>query len=196
MSQMALSLTLMPEGLDWGGLVLLLLAAFAAGWVDAVVGGGGLIQLPALLLVPGIAPVQALATNKLASVFGTAASSVSYYRSVRPSLKTALPMAVIALLAAVGGASLAAFLPSEVFTPIIMIALVVVALITIFKPALGAVTKLKYSARSTWSSRVLLGRRSGSTTASSGRARERSWSSHSSGCSATTSSWRARRRKL
>ncbi|GAA1577757.1 sulfite exporter TauE/SafE family protein [Leucobacter aridicollis] len=145
MSQMALSLALMPEGLDWGGLVLLLLAAFAAGWVDAVVGGGGLIQLPALLLVPGIAPVQALATNKLASVFGTAASSVSYYRSVRPSLKTALPMAAIALAAAVGGASLAAFLPAEVFTPIIMIALVVVALITIFKPALGAVTKLKHS---------------------------------------------------
>ncbi|MFF8816878.1 TSUP family transporter [Leucobacter sp. NPDC015123] len=145
MSQMALTLGLMPEGLDWGGILLLLLAAFAAGWIDAVVGGGGLIQLPALLLVPGIAPVQALATNKLASVFGTAASSVSYYRSVRPSLQTALPMAGIALVSAVGGASLAAFLPAEVFTPIIMIALVVVALITIFKPALGAVTKLKYS---------------------------------------------------
>ncbi|MCU1688763.1 MAG: hypothetical protein JWN20_691, partial [Jatrophihabitantaceae bacterium] len=47
--------------------VLLVLAAFLAGWVDAVVGGGGLIQLPAMLLVPGIAPISALATNKLAS---------------------------------------------------------------------------------------------------------------------------------
>lgn len=145
MSPMATTIALMPEGLDGGGLALLLLAAFAAGWVDAVVGGGGLIQLPALMLVPGLAPVQALATNKLASVFGTAASSVSYYRSVRPPLKTAVPMALIALAAAIGGASLAAFLPAEVFTPIIMGALIVVALITLFKPALGAVTRLKYS---------------------------------------------------
>lgn len=142
---LAVPFGLSPEGLDWGGVLLLVLAAFAAGWVDAVVGGGGLLQLPALLLVPGITPVQALATNKLASVFGTATSSVSYYRSVRPSLRTALPMAAIALLAAIGGASLAAFLPEEVFKPIIMVALIAVALITIFKPALGAVTKLKYS---------------------------------------------------
>ena len=46
-------------------LVLLLVAALAAGWVDAVVGGGGLIQLPALLLAPGLTPIQALATNKV-----------------------------------------------------------------------------------------------------------------------------------
>ena len=139
------SVALLPDGLDWRGALLLVLAAFAAGWIDAVVGGGGLLQLPALLLVPGITPVQALATNKLASVFGTATSSLSYYRSVRPSLRTALPMAGIALLAAVGGASLAANLPAEVFKPVIMVALIAVALITIFKPSLGAVTRLKYS---------------------------------------------------
>ena len=63
--------------------VLLVLAAFAAGWIDAVVGGGGLIQLPALLLVPGMETVQALATNKLSSAMGTATSSVTYYRRVR-----------------------------------------------------------------------------------------------------------------
>lgn len=145
MLELAAPLTLMPEGLEWGGLALLLLAAFGAGWIDAVVGGGGLIQLPALLLVPGITPVQALATNKLASMFGTVTSSISYYRSVRPSLRMTLPMAVIALGAAVGGASLAAYLPAEVFKPIIIVALIAVALITVFKPALGAVTKLKYS---------------------------------------------------
>ncbi len=58
--------------------VLLVLAAFAAGWIDAVVGGGGLIQLPALLLVPGMETVQALDTNKLSSAMGTATSSVTY----------------------------------------------------------------------------------------------------------------------
>ncbi|PRI10335.1 TSUP family transporter [Leucobacter massiliensis] len=126
---------------------MLLLAAFAAGWIDAVVGGGGLLQLPALLLVPGITPVQALATNKLASVFGTATSSVTYARTVRPSLRTVLPMAAIALAAAFGGASLAAFLPAAVFKPIIVVALIVVAVITLAKPALGAVTRLKHRGR-------------------------------------------------
>ncbi|QIM17426.1 TSUP family transporter [Leucobacter insecticola] len=135
---------LVPEGLGWGGILLLLLAAFAAGWIDAVVGGGGLLQLPALLLVPEMTPLQALATNKLASVFGTATSSMSYYRAVRPSLRTVLPMAGIALLAAVGGASFAALLPAAVFAPIIMVALIAVALFTIFKPALGAVTRLRH----------------------------------------------------
>ena len=49
------------------------LAGFLAGWVDAVVGGGGLIQLPALLLgVPGATPAQVLATNKFGSIWGTA----------------------------------------------------------------------------------------------------------------------------
>lgn len=125
-------------------LALLLVAAFAAGWIDAVVGGGGLLQLPALLLVPGITPVQALATNKLASIFGTATSSISYYRKVRPNLRTTSLMAGVALLGAFAGASVAAFLPAEVFKPIIVLALVAVALITLFKPALGAVTRLKH----------------------------------------------------
>jgi len=64
--------------------LLLVLAAFAAGWVDAVVGGGGLVQLPALLLVPGLAPVQALATNKLASIMGTSVS-VGAWTVARPA---------------------------------------------------------------------------------------------------------------
>ncbi|MFZ5870309.1 MAG: TSUP family transporter, partial [Actinomycetota bacterium] len=84
---------------DLGGttVALLLLAALTAGWVDAVVGGGGLVQLPALLLVPGVTPLQALATNKLGSICGTATSSVTYYRRVRPDLRTAVPMAALAL---------------------------------------------------------------------------------------------------
>ncbi len=132
------------EGVDWGTLALLLLAAFAAGWIDAVVGGGGLLQLPALLLVPGMTPVQALATNKLASIFGTATSSVAFYRTVRPSLKDTLPMAAVALIGAFFGASVAASLPSSLFRPIIVCALIVVAVITVLKPQLGVAAKRRY----------------------------------------------------
>ena len=59
---------------------LLVVAGLLAGWVDAVVGGGGLIQLPALLLgLPGAAPAQLLATNKIASICGTSVSAATYY---------------------------------------------------------------------------------------------------------------------
>ncbi|HBX81496.1 MAG TPA: hypothetical protein DEH05_10355, partial [Propionibacteriaceae bacterium] len=78
-------------------LLALIGAGFLAGWVDAVGGGGGLIQLPALLLAfPQAAPVQLLATNKLASACGTSVSAVTYYRRVRPDLRTALPLAATA----------------------------------------------------------------------------------------------------
>lgn len=132
------------EQLTWATLILVVIAAFAAGWIDAVVGGGGLLQLPALLLIPGIAPVQALATNKLASVFGTATSSVTYYRRAKPDIRTAIPMAVVALAGSFGGAAVATVLPSSAFKPIIVVALLAVALFTAFRPAMGAATRLRF----------------------------------------------------
>ncbi|CAM3082587.1 hypothetical protein PSET11_02532 [Arthrobacter ulcerisalmonis] len=145
------------ESLELSTLLLLVLAGFAAGWVDAVVGGGGLIQLPALLLVPGISPVQALATNKLGSIFGTATSATTYYRRVRPDLRTALPMAVIALAGSFAGAILAASLPSSVFKPIILAALVAVALFTALKPDVGGITELRHDGRKHYVVACLIG---------------------------------------
>ncbi len=132
------------ESIQLGTLILVVVAGFAAGWVDAVVGGGGLIQLPVMLLIPGISPVQALATNKMGSIFGTTTSAVTYYRRVRPDLRTAVPMAVIALAGSFAGAVLAATLPATVFKPIIVAALVAVALFTAFRPSVGELTKLRH----------------------------------------------------
>lgn len=127
-------------------LFLMALAGFAAGWVDAVVGGGGLIQLPALVLgFPGATPAQLLATNKISSIFGTATSSVTYVRRVRPDLRTALPMAGVAFLGAVGGALIGLNIPRSAFNPVILVMLVVVGSYTVLKPALGQVTVLRYS---------------------------------------------------
>ncbi len=131
-------------GMPWWGVVLLLLAAVSAGFVDAVVGGGGLIQLPALLLVPGIAPVQALATNKMASICGTTTSSITYYRRVRPDLTTALPMAALACAGASAGAVCASLLPASVFRPVIVVALVTVAVYTLARPSMGEVSALRF----------------------------------------------------
>lgn len=130
-----------------GTVVLLLLAALSAGWVDAVVGGGGLLQLPALLLVPGMTPLNALATNKVASIFGTATSSITYYRRVHPDLRTALPMAGLALVGAAGGALSASLLPEQVLQPVIVVALLAVAVYTLARPALGEATALRWHGR-------------------------------------------------
>ena len=130
-----------------GVVILVIVAAFAAGWIDAVVGGGGLLQLPALLLVPGITPVEALATNKTASIFGTTTSAVTYQRRVHPDLRTALPMALVALGSSFAGASVAALLPAAVFKPIIVLALVGIAVFTVLRPSLGEVTALRHTGR-------------------------------------------------
>lgn len=125
--------------------VLLAVAGFAAGWVDAVVGGGGLIQLPALLLVPGISPVQALATNKVGSIMGTTVSATTYYRAVHPDMRTALPMALTALIAAIGGARTAVLLPADALKPIVVVVLIGVAVYTMIRPQLGAYDNLRWS---------------------------------------------------
>nr|WP_231366156.1 TSUP family transporter [Zhihengliuella flava] len=135
------------EAIQLGTLLLIIVVGFAAGWVDAVVGGGGLVQLPALLLVPGITPVQALATNKMGSIFGTTTSAVTYYRRVHPDLRTAIPMALIALAGSFGGAMIAAVLPAEVIKPVIVAALVAVAIFTAVKPTVGELTQLRHSGR-------------------------------------------------
>jgi len=127
-------------------LLLLGLAGFLAGWVDAVVGGGGLIQIPALLLgLPGAAPAQVLATNKFASVWGTATASVTYYRRVRPDLRTALPMAAVAYVGAIVGALIALHIPKSAFYPIILVMLVVVGAYTLLKPSVGELTQLRWT---------------------------------------------------
>lgn len=133
------------EEIQLSTIVLVVVAGFAAGWVDAVVGGGGLIQLPALLMVPGITPVQALATNKMGSIFGTTTSAVTYFRRARPDLRTAVPMALIALVGSFGGAILASSLPASVFKPIIIVALIAVAVFTAFRPTIGTLTKLRHT---------------------------------------------------
>lgn len=126
--------------------VLLALAGFGAGWVDAVVGGGGLIQLPALVLgLPGASPVQILATNKLGSVCGTTVSSATYYRRVRPDPRTFVPLMLFAFAGAVGGAFVASTIPKSAFNPIILVVLVLVGTYIVLKPKLGQVTELRFA---------------------------------------------------
>ncbi|XZF14207.1 sulfite exporter TauE/SafE family protein [Chitinophagaceae bacterium MMS25-I14] len=140
-------------------LFLLCLFAFMAGFVDAIVGGGGLIQLPAFfILQPQLALAQTLATNKTASFFGTSVAAFRYLRRVKMDWQHLLPTIFAALAGAFGGALLVSFVHKEQFMPVIICALVLVLIYTLFKKELGLhhVDK-KLSARKTFIYAVLTG---------------------------------------
>lgn len=114
---------------------LLVTAAFLAGFVDAIAGGGGLITVPALLLA-GAGPVEALATNKLQGTFGAATSAAAYARAGHVRLKDQLAMAAVSALAGAGGALVAHALPADLLRLIMPVVLVAVALFFALKPGL------------------------------------------------------------
>lgn len=130
-----------------GTVVILVAVAFLAGWVDAVVGGGGLIQLPALLIgLPDDAPPAAvLSTNKVSSVWGTLTSAITYAVRIRPDWRTIVPLVACAFVGSATGAWLARFLPKEFFTPIVLVAVLAVGFYTWRRPELGRVTALRHS---------------------------------------------------
>jgi uncharacterized protein len=133
---------------DLPTLLLLCAAAAAAGWIDAVSGGGGLLQLPALFLaLPDAPPVQVLGTNKVASILGTAAATVTYARKAPPDVRTALPMVVAAVTGSALGAATASRLPPELFKPIIVVLLVAVWLWTLLRPQMGRTQELRWHGR-------------------------------------------------
>lgn len=121
--------------------LLLPAAAFCAGWVDSVVGGGGLIQLPALLLAfPALPVTTAMGTNKFASVFGTTSAAITYARRVRHDWWIVAPTALTALVSSAGGALAASRVSSAALRPIILGVLGLVALLVVTRPSLGRET--------------------------------------------------------
>jgi uncharacterized membrane protein YfcA len=126
--------------------VLLTIAAFVAGLVDSVVGGGGLIQLPALLVAFPTAPIALLfGTNKFASVFGTFVASVRFSRAQPIPLGTVVPAALTAFTFSFLGARSVSFLDPALLRPLVVVALIVVLLYTLFKPSAGDIHAPKLS---------------------------------------------------
>lgn len=104
-----------------------------------MVGGGGLILLPALLLgLPsGTGPLYALGTNKAVAVVGTTGAAVTYARKAPVDVKNAVRIGLAALAGSVAGATCAGLLSKDALRPLIMCVLLLVAGFVIFKPAFG-----------------------------------------------------------
>jgi uncharacterized membrane protein YfcA len=127
-------------------LILLCVAAFLAGFVDAVVGGGGLIQTPAgLILLPMYPVSNVIGTLKIPAFTGTAFASIQYARKVRVHLKLLIMMAVIAFSAALAGSKLLTLVSNQFMKPFLLCVLIAVAIYTYSRKNFGTHTDKKLS---------------------------------------------------
>ncbi len=114
-------------------------AAFAAGFIDAVAGGGGLISIPALFLGlgPATLPATVVGTNKVQSLAGMLAAAVRYARHHPVDWRMVAPLAALAFVCAVGGAWLVTVASPAVLRPLMVAILAAVAIYTFTNRGFG-----------------------------------------------------------
>ena len=113
--------------------------AFLAGFIDSIVGGGGLIQTPAMLVFLPHVPIPTLfGTGKVSGISGTAAALFSYARQVKINWRTILPAALTAFIFSFIGARAVSHINSDALRPVVLVLLIAVAVYTFIKKDLGA----------------------------------------------------------
>lgn len=123
-------------------IVVLCVFAFAAGLIDAAVGGGGLIQIPALFnVLPASPPAALLGTNKVASACGTAFAARSFVRKVEIDWGLVIPAACAAFAMAFVGAATVSLVPQSLMRPAVLVLIVLMAIYTFWKKDFGTLHK-------------------------------------------------------
>lgn len=151
-------------------LIVLGMAAFFAGLVDAVVGGGGLIQIPALFAAfPSVQPATLFGTNKVASIVGTASAAVQYARRIAIPWHVVVPGVMAALVGAWNGARAVAHLPADLIRPVVLVLLVLVAIYTFVRKDFGRMGVVSHGRKTESAAAVVIGGRSDSMTGFSAR---------------------------
>ena len=136
----------MLENLTAVNLILLGVAMFASGFIDAIAGGGGLIQTPAMLLsFPDRNPVEVVATSKTAAFFGTTTAAIQYRKFIKTDPKLLIAMVIPAFIGAAFGALFASRISAESFKSSIFFMMIAIFIYTFFKPDLGKVNVEKHS---------------------------------------------------
>jgi uncharacterized protein len=119
---------------------LLFIAGTAAGFIDSIAGGGGLITLPALMLA-GLSPQMALGTNKLQSTFGSITASYHYVKSGKADLKTARTGIVFTFIGAGAGTILVQITSNDLLKKLIPFLLMGVLVYLLFSPKAGEIER-------------------------------------------------------
>lgn len=131
-------------------LLFLMGAGFVASFIDSVVGGGGLISLPSLLMV-GLPPTMALGTNKMASVMGSFTSTLSFLRSGKIDLKIIRWQFPLSFFGSALGVYTVQQIPSQFLKPLVVVMLLAVTVYTFTKKNWGDVSTYRgVSGRTAW----------------------------------------------
>ena len=127
------------EPISLGMIIFLFITGFVASFIDSVVGGGGLIALPALLMT-GLPITHVLGTNKLAAAMGSITSMLTFIRSGKVKLSLVKWLFPLSFIGAMAGAYIVRYVPSEFMKPLVVILLVLVACYTLFKKDWGDIS--------------------------------------------------------
>lgn len=125
----------------------LFIFGFFAAFVDSVVGGGGLISIPALLFV-GLPPSTAIATNKLASTTGSLTSTITFIKAGKVNFSLVFKLFPLTFIGALLGAFVVKHISSEILKPLVLCLLILVAVYTILKKDWGKTSNYQGMSRS------------------------------------------------
>ncbi len=122
------------------------IAAFSAGLVDAIVGGGGLIQTPVgLILLPNLPIATVIGSLKIPAFSGTFFAAIQYIKKVKMKWKMLLTMMLLAFCAAFTGSKLLSMMHNDFMKPILLIVLSLVAIYTYSKKNFGIKNEKNHS---------------------------------------------------
>lgn len=138
-------------------IILLCIAAFSAGFVDAIVGGGGLIQTPAgLILLPQYPVVTVIGTLKIPAFCGTAFAAAQYAKRVKLNFTMLGIMMLVAFCSAMTGSKVLTLVSNSFMKPLLLAVLIVVAVYTYANKQFGTHTEKGHSIRAQWIYSLLL----------------------------------------
>ena len=127
-------------------LTLILCAGFFAGFIDAIAGGGGLIQLPAMLIsFPQKEVIEVVGTSKAGAIWGTSAAALNYRRNIKTDPKLLIAMVLPAFIGSGLGSLLATQISTTQLKAGIVVMLVAVFIYTLIHPDLGKIEIFKHS---------------------------------------------------
>ena len=116
--------------------IFLAVMGFIAAFIDAVVGGGGLISIPTLMAT-GLPPIQVLGTNKACSVLGALSSFITFIRSGKVDIDLVKKLCPLSLLGSAIGVFLVRMIPSDFLRPLVIVMLIAVAIYSVIRKDWG-----------------------------------------------------------